>query len=374
VTNSLYFGDNLEILRGGNIPDGSVDLIYLDPPFNSQAHYNLLFPTPPSEMATAQAGAFRDSWEWGTEADWAYKEVMRHGGTVARFVDALYSALGRSDVMAYLVMMSVRLHELRRKLKPTGAMYLHCDPTASHYLKVIMDGIFGHKNFRNEVIWKRTGAHGGSKRWGPLHDTILFYTMSEAYTWNRTFQDYDESYIKSAYSLKDERGYYQLVSLTGAGVRTGDSGKPWRGVDPTRIWRHWATPMRALQAAYPELDLSNLPTHEKLNLLESAGLIAWPERGSVPRQKRYSDENPGVPLQDMITDIGPISSQSGERLGYPTQKPVALLERIVRASSNKGPPRCLGWAATCPLVYRECHDHLPMFLGSAERGRFFVPA
>jgi hypothetical protein len=201
----------------------------------------------------------------------------------------------------------------------------------------MMDGIFGHNNFRNEIVWKRTGSHGGSKRWGPVHDTILFYTASDAYTWNRTFQDYDTNYIKDFYKLKDDRGFYQLVSLTGAGTRTGDSGKPWRDVNPTDIGRHWAVPTRALQNAYPDRDdLSTLTTQEKLELLDKAGLVGWPERGKVPRQKRYSDENPGTPIQDIITDIGPLSANAEERMGYPTQKPIKLLDRIIRASSNKG--------------------------------------
>jgi DNA modification methylase len=239
-------------------------------------------------------------------------------------------------LLAYLIFMVQRLLHMKSILRPTGSIYLHCDPTASHYIKVMMDGIFGHNNFRNEIIWKRTGSHGGSKRWGPVHDTILFYTASDNYTWNRVFQDYDQKYLDDFYRFTDERGRYRLVTLTGAGVRTGDSGKPWRNVDPTDSGRHWAVPKSALEAAYPEIDISKLSTQEKLDLLDGAGLVYWPPRGSVPQQKRYSDENPGVGVQDIITDIGPISSQSKDRLGYPTQKPVPLLERIINASTNKG--------------------------------------
>jgi site-specific DNA-methyltransferase (adenine-specific) len=239
-------------------------------------------------------------------------------------------------MMAYLVMMAVRLRELQNKLKQTGSLYLHCDPTASHHLKIILDGIFGADNFRNEIIWKRTGSHGGSKRWGPVHDTILFYTKSSSYTWNRTFQGYEQKYLDDYYRFNDERGRYRLVTLTGAGVRSGDSGKAWRGVDPTNSGRHWAVPMQALQRAYPKRDLSGLTTQEKLDLLDQAGLVYWPTKGTVPQQKRYSDENPGVPIQDMITDIGPISSHAHERIGYPTQKPISLLKRIIEASSRPG--------------------------------------
>lgn len=333
--NKLWFGDNLTILRE-EIADESVDLVYLDPPFNSNANYNVLFRTPSDEAAGAQVEAFRDTWTWGNEAQWALDEIMRTGGLAANIVRALHSAMGESDMMAYLVMMAQRLKELRRVLRVNGSLYLHCDPTASHYLKIIMDGIFGHRNFRNEIVWKRTGSHGGSKRWGPVHDVILFYSMSDKYTWNRTFQDYDTSYLDDFYRFEDENGRYRLVTLTGAGVRTGDSGKPWKGVNPTVSGRHWAIPLGSLRRAYPELDISDLSTQEKLDLLDKAKLIYWPTRGTVPQQKRYSDEAPGVPIQSIVTDIKPISSHASERLGYPTQKPQALLDRIIRSSSNPG--------------------------------------
>lgn len=200
----------------------------------------------------------------------------------------------------------------------------------------MMDGIFGHANFRNEIIWKRTGSHGGSKRWGPVHDTILFYTASDNYTWNRVFQEYDPQYMEDFYRFSDDHGRYRLVTLTGAGTRTGDSGKPWRNIDPTTSGRHWAVPSSALKRSYPNRDLSTLTTQEKLDLLDEAGLVYWPKRGSVPQQKRYDDENPGVPVQDIVTDIRPVGSQAKERLGYPTQKPLPLLERIIKASTNKG--------------------------------------
>jgi site-specific DNA-methyltransferase (adenine-specific) len=176
--NKLYFGDNLDVL-GEYVADESIDLIYLDPPFNSQARYNVLFETPKDEAATAQAQAFRDTWTWLEDAQDSYLEIMRQGGNTARFIDALKTALHESDMMAYLVMMAIRLRSLHRKLKPTGTLYLHCDPTASHYLKVVLDGIFGPKSFLSEVIWKRTGAHGNAKRWAPVHDVILVYTRAD---------------------------------------------------------------------------------------------------------------------------------------------------------------------------------------------------
>ena len=240
-------------------------------------------------------------------------------------------------MMAYLTMMAQRMVELHRVLKPTGSIYLHCDPTASHYLKLLLDAVFGPENFRNEIVWKRTGSHGGAKRWGPVHDVILFYSASNNIKWNRSFQRYSLEYINDYYRYEDKRGKFRLVTLTGAGTRTGDSGKEWRGVDPTESGRHWAVPLNSLQNAYPNrTDLDDLSTQDKLDLLDDAGLIHWPPRGRVPQQKRYIDEGEGVPIQDIISDINPIGAQARERLGYPTQKPEALLERIINASSNEG--------------------------------------
>lgn len=342
--NKLYFGDNLAILRN-SVADATVDLIYLDPPFNSKADYNVLFKNTAGEASAAQAGAFKDTWEWDEAAAEAYHELMtshRVPANLRNLMEALKVFLtgdtGKrgNSMMAYLCMMALRLVELHRVLKPTGSLYLHCDPTASHYIKLIMDAVFGFKNFQNEVIWKRTGSHGGAKRWGPIHDTLLFFTKGSSFAWNRVFEEYDEAYINNYYRFEDDRGRYRLVTLTGAGTRTGDSGKPWRGVTPTEVGRHWAIPNSALQQAFPDLSLASKSTQEKLDLLDEAGLIYWPPKGVVPQQKRYLEENPGVQIQDIVTDIKPISSQAAERLGYPTQKPEALLERIILASSNEG--------------------------------------
>jgi DNA modification methylase len=328
----LYYGDNLDVLRE-HIKDESIDLIYLDPPFNSKRDYNLLFKSPKGHDSDAQITAFDDSWHWGHEAEKEFNEILHHSNTdVAEMMQALRRFLGENDMMAYLVMMCNRLLELRRVLKPTGSLYLHCDPTASHYLKVVLDGVFGAVNFRNEIAWKRTGAHGGARRWGPIHDILLFYSKTDDYTWNKTFESYDESYIRDFYRFSDSKGTYRLVTLTGAGTRTGDSGKPWKGVDPTSSGRHWAVPIEILKVAIPGVDLSKLNTQQKLDLMDNNGLIAWPERGSVPQYKRYLDISKGTPIQDMVTDILPLSTHAAERLGYPTQKPLALLERIVKAS------------------------------------------
>lgn len=341
--NRLWYGDNLTIMQE-HMGKHSVDLIYLDPPFNSKQNYNLLYKTMTGKPVPEQVEAFCDTWEMDPQKEAIARSMpvlMREHGVDDYYVDfwrLWMQALRKSQphLLAYLIFMVQRLLYMKSLLRPTGSIYLHCDPTASHYIKVMMDGIFGHANFRNEIVWKRTGSHGGSKRWGPVHDTLLFYTASDRYTWNRVFQSYDQKYLDDFYRFNDERGRYRLVTLTGAGVRTGDSGKPWRGVNPTDSGRHWAVPKAALEAAYPDRDLSGLSTQEKLELLDQAGLIYWPKRGSVPQQKRYSDENPGVGVQDIITDIGPIGSQAKERMGYPTQKPTALLDRIIQVSSNKG--------------------------------------
>ena len=339
MTNALYYGDNLTALRD-HVPDESVDLVYLDPPFNSNASYNVLFREKSGEESPAQIKAFTDTWEWTLESQRTYEnEIMLNPATpanVKEMIAAFLQFIGSNAMMAYLVMMTPRLVELRRVLKPTGSIYLHCDPTASHYLKVLMDAIFGKEHFRNEIVWKRTGSHGGSKRWGPIHDIILFYSKSDGYTWNRSYQEYDSSYVEEYYRFEDDRGRYQLVSLTGAGTRSGDSGSPWLGVNPTDSGRHWAVPLGSLQREYPDIDLAVLSTQEKLDLLNQAGLVYWPGRGSIPRQKRYLEEGLGVPIQDIAGDILPIGAQAKERLGYPTQKPLSLLERIVQASSNEG--------------------------------------
>ncbi len=338
MMNTIYYGDNLDILCNREyFPNDYVDLIYLDPPFNSNRDYNVLFKAESGADSEAQITAFEDTWHWGETALSTYFDLVQDApANVTTAIKALMDLIGHNQMMAYLVMMAARLVELERVLKPTGSLYLHCDPTASHYLKILLDAIFGTENFRNHITWKRTGAHSGAKKWGPISDNILFYTKSNDYQWTRVYENYDDKYVKKYYRYEDERGPYQLVSLTGAGKSQGDSGKPWRGVDPTESGRHWATPTASLEHAYPDLDLSELTVQEKLDLLDEAGLVAWPVNGKVPRHKRYLDEGEGVVIQDIITDIPPLGAHAKERLSYPTQKPEALLERIILASSNEG--------------------------------------
>ena len=321
--NQLYFGDNLDILRN-YVADASVDLIYLDPPFNSKANYNVLFQEKSGQRSAAQITAFEDTWHWSLESESAYRDVVANApGKLPDLLQAMRSFLGDNDMMAYLTMMAQRMVELHRVLKDTGSIYLHCDPTASHYLKLLMDAVFGPENCRNEIIWKRTSAHNSATRYGPNHDTILFYSKSKRYTWNQAFQSYDESYIKSFYRHEDEKGRYTLSDLTGAGVRHGDSGEPWRGVNPTDAGRHWAVP-KATLVEYNRENLDNLTSQQKLDLLDEMGLIYWPPKGKIPRRKRYLDESdPEMPVQSTWADIPPIGAQARERLGYPrrSQKP-----------------------------------------------------
>ena len=329
-------GNNLAILRE-HVADESVDLVYLDPPFNSNATYNVLFKVPDGHKSQAQIEAFDDTWHWNELAEQAFDEVMQSGHSdAAEMLRAMRSFLKENDMMAYLAMMAVRLIELHRVLKPTGSLYLHCDPTASHYLKILLDAVFAPTSFRNEVIWKRKSSHSSAKRWGPVHDTVFFYAKTNAHLWNPTFEKYDPAYVTKFYSHVDEKGQYQIDNLTGAGKRGGDSGKPWRGVNPDEKGRHWAVPLALLERHGLGGQIERLSTQEKLDFLDANGFVYWPKDEGMPRLKRYLDFQRGVSIQDVITDISAISSQAQERLGYPTQKPLALLERIIAASSSEG--------------------------------------
>ncbi len=330
--NLLYYGDNLDVLRR-HVPDESVDLVYLDPPFNSNASYNVLFAEQDGTRAEAQIRAFEDAWRWDLAAVGAYEELTQEPGRVADVTRAFRTFLGESDMMAYLVMMAPRLVELRRVLKSTGSLYLHCDPTASHYLKLLLDAVFGPQSFLSEVIWKRTSAHGSAKRWGPVHDVILVFTKGPDYRWNPVFQPLGQDTIDQWYNNVEPGSgrRFNRADLTASGVRTGPSGKPWRGIDPTRKGRHWAIP------GFMEETVHGLGTQDALDALDAAGRIHWPKRATgMPMLKRYLDESRGVPAVDVITDISPLKNNSPERLGYPTQKPAALLERIIRSSTNAG--------------------------------------
>lgn len=333
---TLYFGDNLHVLKK-YIKDETVDLIYLDPPFNSNADYNLLFRTQSGSGNRAQIQAFDDTWTWGEEAEQALDDIIAAGGRCSIVIQALRDVLGANDMTAYLVMMTIRLIDLHRVLKSTGSLYLHCDPTASHYLKMILDVIFGPTKFRSEIVWKRTTAHSGARRYSPVHDVLLFYTKTDQFTWNAPRVEYEDEYLDKYYKYDDGDGRrYWRADITGAGVRTGDSGKPWRDRDPTSISRHWALPQKVVADLVGQDRSKSMSAQEKLDILDAASRIYWPKGGGMPQYKRYREELKGLTLSDLWTDIDRINPVGRERVGYPTQKPVALLDRILRASSNEG--------------------------------------
>ena len=316
MDNTLYYGDNLPILRE-YIPDESVDLVYLDPPFNSNASYNVLFKEQSGEASPAQIQAFTDTWEWTLEAERTYREEIvenpRIPENVVNMVSAFLEFVGRNAMMAYLVMMAPRLVELRRVLKPTGSIYLHCDPTASHYLKLLMDAVFGKEKFRNEITWRRSHPKGlAFTRFASNHDVILAYASGGETTWNPMYianprADEQYSLIEEATGRR-----YQLTSLLNPNPDRPNLTYEFKGV--TRVWR-W--------------------TKARMEEADRQGLIVVPRSGQgVPRLKRYLDEQEGIPVGDTWDDI-PIAA-GRERLGYPTQKPQALLERIIQASSNLG--------------------------------------
>jgi DNA modification methylase len=328
--NALYYGDNLTIMRGMN--NGAVDFIYLDPPFNSQRNYNLIYSKLTGHPVPEQEEAFCDAWEYDAEKIEMAKHIpmiFRERGydeDLVQFWKAWIDALRHTQprLLAYLIYMSYRLLEMRRILKPTGSIYLHCDPVASHYIKVIMDGIFHHTNFRSEIVWKRSHAHSSARRWGPVHDIILFYTKGDKYTWNRAYQPYGDDYKEQFFKFDDDdgRGRYWTGDITGAGTRNGPSGEPWRGYDVRAMGRHWAY------------------SPEELERLDDEQRIYWPRtKGAMPKLKRYLEEAKGIPVQDVLTDVPSLQRMSAaykESLGYPTQKPIELVRRLITASTNPG--------------------------------------
>lgn len=320
MANHLFYGDNLEVLRD-HLKTESVDLIYLDPPFNSHATYNVLFRSPAGAQSQAQIEAFLDTWQWSDSSERAFDEVMQSGNSdVSEMLRAFRSFMKESDMMAYLTMMAVRLIELHRILKPTGSLYLHCDPTASHYLKILLDGIFGAEGFRDDIVWKRAetvkGNFGqGSKFFDRNTDSILFYAKSNTQKFHPQFKPYTQQYIDDFYKFKESDGrIYRLISMIGPGGAS--KGNPEYEVLGVR--RHWRY------------------SKQKMNDLIAAGMVVQTNPGSVPQRKLYLDQGKGVPVQSLWDDIPALHSQSGERLGYPTQKPLALLERIVETSSDPG--------------------------------------
>ena len=319
VSNTLFYGDNLDILRDpGYFPDECVDLIYLDPPFNSNRSYSVLFKDESGRESQAQITAFDDTWHWGDVAEQTYRDMAGYAPEhVLTAVGAMFQMFGRNQMMAYLVMMAARLVELHRVLKPTGSLYLHCDPTAGHYLKVILDAIFGPVNFVNEVSWKRSYGHGDSRRsMGRAHDIIFMYSKTGKYTLNRFYHSHSPEYIESFFRHEDARGVYKLENLTSPSPRPNLT-YPYKGYPPpSKGWR---------------------VSLEKMEQLDREGRLHFPAKpdGRIMR-KVYLHELEGQPMTDIWTDLPPLSAHDRERMGYPTQKPLALLERIISASSNPG--------------------------------------
>lgn len=357
--NYIYYGDNLEVLRK-HIEDESVDLCYIDPPFNSKRNYNQIYNNVGHEDR-AQAQAFMDTWTWDEAAEKGFEEIVTNYGGVftKRSIDLIIGfekVLSKGSLLAYLIHITLRLAEIHRVLKLTGSFYLHCDPTASHYLKILLDGIFVDRggDFKNEIIWRRTGQHNKILRYAPIHDVIFFYTKSNKYTWNFPKRPFMQRHIDENF-IKDSKGYrtnYYGNVLTGSGIRGGESGEIWKGFNPTAKGRHWAIPGALIDDINESFD--GLTQHQKLDRLFELGYITITEDQAWPIYARYLNKNDGQALSDLWTfqpytngtvfgtdegideDVRWLSTRDKERLGYPTQKPEGLLERIIKASSNVG--------------------------------------
>jgi site-specific DNA-methyltransferase (adenine-specific) len=314
--NTLFYGDNLPILRE-HIANESIDLVYLDPPFNSNRTYNVLFKDESGKESEAQITAFDDTWHWNAAAEQTYQDLVTASSPqVANMLSALRQFIGSNQMMAYVVMMAARLVELRRVLKPTGSLYLHCDPTASHYLKIVLDTIFGPQNFKNEITWKRANAHNDPKRFGRISDIIFYYSKTANPIWNTQYTAYREDYYKSHFKQDAQGRYYRTVPLDA----------PRHGAGPSTLLYEW-------RGKWPASSRTWAVQKETMEEYERKGLLRYTRTGT-PTLLQYADEMPGVPLQDIWADIPPVNPQAAERLGYPTQKPLALLERIVQSSSN----------------------------------------
>ncbi|NCS11419.1 MAG: site-specific DNA-methyltransferase [Microcystis aeruginosa G13-09] len=316
MVNKLYYGDNLEVLRK-YIKDESIDLCYIDPPFNSKRNYNQIYLNLGKEDQ-AQAQAFVDTWTWDNHANEALEEIQsnyqgKFTSQTIDLIDGLTKVLGKGSLLAYLVSMTLRIVEIHRVLKSTGSFYLHCDPTASHYLKIVLDTVFCSQggDYIAEITWERTSAHSDSKTFANTTDVIFLYSK-RILMFNQQFKPYSEEYLKKYYKHQDGKGRFLDRDLTAGGLSGGGYNYDWKGIK--KLWR---CPIETMQK------------YKEQNKL-------YYTRNGTPRLKQYLEEMPVVPLTNLWNDIPPINSQASERLGYPTQKPEALLERIIKASSNKG--------------------------------------
>ena len=316
VMNQLYYGDNLEVLRQ-HIKDESIDLVYLDPLFNSHQDYNVLFAEQDGTQSAAQINAFEDTWWWDQVAAQAYQSVVEHGGKLSQAIQAFRILLGESDMLTYLCMMAPRLVDLRRVLKQTGSIHLHCDPTASHYLKMLMDAVFGPLYFRNEIIWKRASSHNDARRYADVRDCLLYYARSKAVVWNAQYLPHDEHYVRTHYNrVNDEGRRYRLDNI----IRSASMGaRPNLTYDYKGYTPQWGWGVN----------------QAKLAAIDQAARLMWSTSG-IPYLIRFLDEMPGTAMPSIWDDISPVNSQAADCLGYPTQKPKALLKRIIQASSHEG--------------------------------------
>lgn len=357
--NALYYGDNLDVLRR-KIRDETIDLCYIDPPFNSKRTYNQIYNNVGTEDR-AQTQAFIDTWTWDDRAIAGYQEILSNdqGRFTSQTVDllkGLQSVLKNGGLLAYLVSMTLRITEIQRVLKPTGSFYLHCDPTASHYLKLMTDTVFCPQggDFQNEIIWRRTGSHNATKSFGSIHDVILVYNKTMKYRFNIVRRPYMKRHVEERYTRQPD-GQMKFTSggnvLTGAGATNGDSGKVWRGFDPTSKGRHWAVP-KFYESLMPD-EYRDLQSTEKLEALYQTGLVEIDGTSAWPSMVRFLEEREGVPLQDLWAyqpytegtvwntkdgidaDVAWHGPTDPDRLGYQTQKPEGLLERIIAASTNE---------------------------------------
>ena len=335
--NRLYYGDCMSVML--DWPLACVDLIYLDPPFNSNRQYNAIYKDETGRPLPDQIEAFCDMWELDTERERAIRTMpvlMRKSGiddATVEFWRLWMTALRKTQprLLAYLSYMAERLLIMHRILKPTDSLYFHCDPTTSHYVKPLLDAIFGHQNFRNEIVWQRYGRHNDARRYGRVHDILLFYSKTDHYIWtDEAREPYDPEYLTKAYRYTDDRGRYSTAPLHGRTLAGGGYDYVWRGIRD--LWRFRV---------------------ERLEEMDAAGFIHWPTKGRIPRRKVYLDEARGLAPSDIFRDIKPVSGE--ERLGYATQKPLALMERIIKASSNPGDlvvdPFC-GCASTIEAAHR----------------------
>ena len=350
---TLFYGDNLAVLRE-RVPNACVDLVYLDPPFNSNASYSVLFRDESGRASGEQIEAFDDTWHWGANSEAALAELLaaapaaEHmtvgGGGVGTLLEALVKSFGRNQLTAYLAMMAIRLVELRRVLKPDGSIYLHCDPTAGHYLRMLMDAVFGADFWQAQITWKRTSAHSDSSTFGSVCDLLLFYGGREVNT-DDVRVPLDPEYVARHYRFSDERGQHRHSDLSGPlhnQKRGVPSTEPWRGYDVFAAGRCWSVPRKGAYAEFIDREL--IPgyrgiesIHERLDALADADLIYWPKKpGGMPHLKRYLHANPGQAISNLWDDIPPLSKHATEATGFDTQKPLALLKRIIQASSNEG--------------------------------------